>query len=502
MLEQFVTIGKKWFFKNDTNKTVFYKECLAWGDVEYGYVVWDGSDYISKPLNVGSLNGLRTVDRYGTRNYFKLIKCLKNFGNKLSNDKTTGGNMFKNTVMVSMQRLLANEESKELEIKEPQDIVQQRITWQEIPFLFEPKLLREEELDWSGAVEVFRADDPFGPDILYQMGDGHLVLYSDVPLNAGVRTYEPVKADEQFLDEFQKLIPVAAEMFQKLFQQQVPGQRPEVPRRWNAMRDYFSCKIGASGRKIGVSMEGMLKETVRIKGDLQSKLPKLVKRYLDKGIYISEQEATERVNFLSQADPTGTKGDYIDWVVKLDVDKTSTFPEDIEIVRNVLEKYIRAKNLGRPIDSNIFSFKDYGDLASKVEEVLSPREEHEMRERKEKRTKEEERIEEAEEWFKETGGKGIDEVYADGTYTVYKITNAEALTHLCWLKAPVEYCIKNINWAKQKIPFWMMFKGNDVYLNLDYRRGAIWNRLNQPATADEYWGDKGEVRQIILGLKE
>ena len=322
---------------------------------------------------------------------------------------------------------------------------------------FSPTVLKRDEIDLSGAFELAHITDPLGMDIFYQTKDDFIVILAE-PLGIAIKSKYPVAERDldAFVDGITKLIPIADEFFGELLGKGMGG----------------------------VSMRDAMKTTIIWKkGDLQRKLPRLVKRYLKEKIYTTEQEAIDRINMLSQADPTGSKGDYIDWIVKLDVNKTSIFPEDSDKIRDALTAFAKFKTLDKPIDRNVDSYATYGDLVK----ILEPFKEEVEEAVETKKEKERVKVEE---------GAGVEDVFNDGTYRVVKITTPEASAKVCWGTGAVHWCIKDVKWAQQyleKGPLYFMFKNDEPYIGMSESTGNIVNFEDTPISMEMY----KEVRNII-----
>lgn len=362
--------------------------------------------------------------------------------------------------VISMKDLTADGEVVPREMQVPS----KKQTY-DVPILlnfFSPEILKRDELDLSGAFELARITDPLGTDIFYQMKDDYIVILAE-PLGIGIRSKQSVPEGDldAFVDGLMKLIPIADEFFGELLGKGMGGV---------TMRDAMKTAI------------------IWKKADLQGKIPRLVKKYLKEKIYTTEQEAIDRINMLSQADPTGSKGDYIDWIVKLDIGKTSIFPEDSDKTRDALIAFDKFKKTDKPIDRNIDSYATYGDLVK----TLDPYQEEVEEAIETKTEKERIKVEEAE---------GVTEVYNDGTYRVVKITTPEASSKVCWGTGAVHWCVKDVKWAQdylEKGPLYFMFKNEEPYIGMSEPTGNIVNFEDNPISMEMY----KEVRDIVLAIGE
>ena len=362
--------------------------------------------------------------------------------------------------VISMRDLTADGEVIPREMQVPSK--KQTYDVQTLLNFFSPKVLKKDEIDLSGAFELARIQDPLGTDIFYQTKDDFIVILAE-PLGIAIRSKYPVAEGDldAFVDGVMKLIPIADEFFEDLL-----------------------------GRGMGgVTMRDAIKTTIIWKkADLQSKIPRLVKKYLKEKIYTTEQEAIDRINLLSQADSTGFKGDYIDWIVKLDINKTSIFPEDTDKIRDALIAFDKFKKLDKPIDKNIDSYATYGDLVKTLEPFKQEVEEAVETKKEKERVKVEEEA-------------GVNEVYNDGTYRVVKITTPEASAKVCWGTGAVHWCVKDVKWAQQyleKGPLYFMFKNDKPYIGLSESTGNIVNFEDDPISMEVY----KEVRDIVLAIKD
>jgi len=182
------------------------------------------------------------------------------------------------------------------------------------------------------------------------------------------------------------------------------------------------------------------------------KKEQLVERYVKrKGL--TEEQALQRVDLVSEANPSGHYDIYTPWLVKLDIEGTANFPEDIDKIKEALTFFDQIKKKPIPIPKDIFQYKTFSDLAKAIEPYkqkgvpLSKREKQKL---------------ELE--------KGTKVVYDDGKYQVIEVSTEEAAHKLFrkehWGIPTLEWCVKDPKYARQylpKGPFYLVLKDGLPY---------------------------------------
>jgi len=107
---------------------------------------------------------------------------------------------------------------------------------------------------------------------------------------------------------------------------------------------------------------------MEIEADLQSRIPILIKQYTKTGL--DPKEAQKRIKLVNQADPTGNKATYTQWLVNLDIKKAASFPEDNEKLKQALKEFEKAKKSKKyPYEKDIMKYPTYGDLREKLDSL-------------------------------------------------------------------------------------------------------------------------------------
>jgi hypothetical protein len=129
-----------------------------------------------------------------------------------------------------------------------------------------------------------------------------------------------------------------------------------------------------------MKISSFLNETTLILESIEGKMAYLLPLYLKKGV--KEEDAKKRIESFIEADPTITKdpttgefkgtGDYLRWLGKLDLNKTSIFPEDNEKVRGYINQFIQFKNKRMPQELIDKTIADYEKAKKKTAGFVSP----------------------------------------------------------------------------------------------------------------------------------
>jgi len=222
-----------------------------------------------------------------------------------------------------------------------------------------------------------------------------------------------------------------------------------------------------------------------IYADLEGKMKVLISQYVSKGM--TEEEARNRIIELNtKTDPTGDIATYTSWIVKLDIEKTSIFPDDSQMIYKELVKYNKLRN--KPdidLPKDIHSFPDFPSLAEKLDQL-------------EERKEDADQYKKNEELLKTIKGIGV--VYNSGNIKVVKIKTPEASVRLT--ANPNEFgtsfwCVNQMGNATSYLnssPLYCLLVNNIKTLLAHEGNGEIKDPYNRQITKYEY----ARVRDIFL----
>lgn len=207
------------------------------------------------------------------------------------------------------------------------------------------------------------------------------------------------------------------------------------------------------------------------------------KWYKNQGTQYSEAHTNELIRTANDADPTGERAVYTQWLINMDIAGKIAFPEDIEKVKEALTIFDRVKKLANVnIPKDINQYKSYSELAKAIEPY-----ETEISKGERERVK---------------VRKGSKEIYNDGLYIVYWIDTPEASHDLCYKFGAKNWCTKDVSYAKQYLtdgPLFMFLKDGKPYAQAHVESQSLMDKYDHPADEDLY----NELKPILkeLGIK-
>ena len=183
--------------------------------------------------------------------------------------------------------------------------------------------------------------------------------------------------------------------------------------------------------------------------DLESKKPYLLQQ-LNKA-KITGDEAEKIIKQVNEADPTGDKAVYTQWIVKQYLNGNFKGEEDIEKFKDTLNKFTKLKNSKKIEPTDLNQYNSYGDLSSKVKEILDSTGGYTSN-REEETTKERE---------------GIKFIDGQNGIELYVVDTPEAASKNF---RNTEWCVKDPKWfnqyAKDDPNFYYFTKGEEPFLLL------------------------------------
>ena len=197
--------------------------------------------------------------------------------------------------------------------------------------------------------------------------------------------------------------------------------------------------------------------------DVQNKLPVLLRQYprFDEDYILS----------LAQFDPTGKIGKYVPWMLKLANKGDLIFPEDGEKVRDVLDAFmiqVKSPEFRDPKDIN--AYKSFGDLAEVIEDNEGLTSKTLSKKISEK--------------------QGVNIIYDEDPYKIYKIATKEAAAKMC---RHTKWCVKDPKYSTHYLnrgPLFMLVKNDEPYVLFHFETKDIKDVFDRPITkeiADEIY---------------
>jgi hypothetical protein len=189
-----------------------------------------------------------------------------------------------------------------------------------------------------------------------------------------------------------------------------------------------------------------LKNRFLITEDVESKLPTLLKQFRN----LDEVD----IRALADMDPTENKAVYLPWITKLASRGVIKYPEDTEKVKETLAQFEQQKVAPDFQGSkDINSYKTYGDLAKTIELNQGKTSKGLAK--------------------KISTEQGIEHIYQDSNFMIYKISTQEGASKLC---RNTKWCIKDPKYGSfylQKGPLFMIVKNNEPYVLMHFETGSI-----------------------------
>jgi hypothetical protein len=173
----------------------------------------------------------------------------------------------------------------------------------------------------------------------------------------------------------------------------------------------------------------------------------------------------EDIISIIEYDPTGNKGLYVPWILKLVSRGILKFPEDGEKVKETLTQFHTLKNAPQFTgNKDINSYKTYGDLAEAVNQ------------NKEVKTKGQ---------LNRTAiEQGMQVIYEDPVYTIIKITTPQAAAKLC---RDTKWCVKDPKFSKDYLsqgPLFMLERNDQPYVLFHFETKSIKDIYDRSITKD------------------
>lgn len=186
-----------------------------------------------------------------------------------------------------------------------------------------------------------------------------------------------------------------------------------------------------------------------IQADLQSKKP-----YLEKDLEnanIDKNEYNKIIETCNNADPTGDRAVYTQWILRQYLNNNFKGEEDIDKFKDILTKFTKLKNSKKIQPADLNQYKSYDELTEKVNNILNESGGYTSK-REEETTK---------------ASEGIQKIDQDGDIELYLVTTPEAAAKEF---RNTEWCVKDPKWfndyADTDSNFYYFKKNGKPYLLL------------------------------------